>query len=99
MKNKFKNYTNVCSTCQLFKFFRQFFYDKFHSIEIFQKSLIELFMNSIIDLFMTSNEYNSLITIIDRFNKYVRLISKKKIDLQKNELKFIMILYFDFEIC
>ena len=56
-------------------------------------------MNFIIDLFIISNEYNSLITIIDRFNKYVRLISKKKFNLQKNELKFIIILYFDFEIC
>ena len=92
MKNKFKNYINVCSTCQLFKFFRQFFYDKFHSIEIFQKSLIELFMNFIIDLFMTSNKYNSLITIIDRFNKYVRLISKKKIWFTKKWIE----IYHDF---
>ena len=68
-----------CSTCQLSKIFRQLFFDQLHFVEIYKKSFVKLFMNFIVELSMTSNEYNCLFTMTNRFFKYVRLILEKKI--------------------
>ena len=37
MKNKLKKYIDECSICQLFKFFKQLFYEQLHFIEFFKK--------------------------------------------------------------
>ena len=79
MKKFLKTYIDDCLTCQLSKFFRQLFFNQLHFVEIYKKSFVELFMNFIVELSMTSNEYNCLFTMTNRFFKYVRLILEKKI--------------------
>ena len=81
----------------MFKSFRQFFYDQFRSINIDQfrsinidqESLIEFSMNFIVKLSMSFEEFNCIMIVIDKFNKYVRLISNKKIwKIKKWTLKY-----------
>ena len=78
LRKLFQTYINGCSVCQLSKFFRKLSYDQLHFIEIFDELLVELFMNFIMRLFMTSNGFNCLFTITDRFFKYVRFIFDRK---------------------
>ena len=78
MKNRLKKYIDECSTCQLFKSFKQLFYEQLHSIEISKEFFFELSMNFVVELSMTSKNYNALVIVICRYFKYVRLISDKK---------------------
>ena len=79
MKKLIIEYVTACSTCQLFKFSKRLFYEQLQSIPMPSKSLYELNLNFIIILSVTINENNVMFIVIDRFFKYVKLVSKKKI--------------------
>ena len=74
MRKKMLIYVESCLVCQLFKFSRKSLYEQLNLIEITIQFLAKLNMNFIVELSMISAEHNSLLTIIDRFSKYVRLI-------------------------
>ena len=74
MRKKMLIYVENCLVCQLFKFSRKSFYEQLNLIEITIQFLAKLNMNFIVELSMISTEHNSLLTIIDRFSKYVRQI-------------------------
>ena len=74
MRKKILIYVESCLVCQLFKFSRKSFYEQLNLIKITIQFLAKLNMNFIVELFMISAEHNFLLTIIDRFSKYVRLI-------------------------
>ena len=74
MKKKTLVYVESCLVCQLFKSSRKSLYEQLNLIEITIQFLVEFNMNFIVELSMISTEHNSLLTIIDRFSKYVRLI-------------------------
>ena len=74
MRKKMLIYVESCFVCQLFKFSRKFLYEQLNLIEITIQILTKLNMNFIIELFMILTKHNFLLTIIDRFSKYVRLI-------------------------
>ena len=78
MKMLINDYVISCSTCQLFKPSRQFSYEKLKSISFSNELLTELSLDFIIELSMISNENNVILTIIDRFSKYVKIVSEKK---------------------
>ena len=78
MRVKINRYIESCSTCQLSKSIKKSFYEQFHFIKIIAKSFIKFSMNFIVALLMTVYEHNALFTIIDRFFKYVRLISNRE---------------------
>ena len=78
MKKTVIEYVTTCSTCQLVKPFRQLSYEQLQSIFFSKKFLFELNLDFIVILSMTFNENNAILTMTDRFSKYVKLISSKK---------------------
>ena len=74
MRKKILVYVESCLVCQLFKSSRKPFYEQLNLIEITIQFLAKLNMNFIVELSMILAKHNSLLTIIDRFSKYVRLI-------------------------
>jgi hypothetical protein len=76
MKKRVKDYVIACSSCQIFKNSTQKSYEKLQFISIFLKFLFEMSLNFIVKLFMIIKEHNALLTIMNRFSKYVKLISK-----------------------
>ena len=78
MKKTVIEYVTTCSTCQLFKSFRQLSYEQLQLIFFSKKFLFELSLDFIVALSMTFNENNAILTMTDRFSKYVKLISDKK---------------------
>ena len=79
MKKMITKYVTTCFACQLFKSFRQLLYEQLQLIFFSEKFLFELNLNFIVALSMTLNENNAILIVIDRFSKYVKLISSKKI--------------------
>ena len=78
MRKKIRSYIKNCSTCQLSKSSRRPFYEKLHLIKIIAKSLVQLFMNFIMILSMITQKHNALLTITNRFSKYIRLVLDRK---------------------
>ena len=78
MRIKINRYIKNYSTCQLLKSIKKSFYEQLHFIKIIAKSFIKLSMNFIVALLMIIYEHNALLTIIDRFFKYIRFISSRK---------------------
>jgi predicted XRE-type DNA-binding protein len=78
MKKRVTKYVTTCSFCQISKNFNQKSYEELQFISIFQKSLFEMSLNFVVKLLMIIKKNNALLTIIDRFSKYVKLISKTK---------------------
>jgi hypothetical protein len=78
MKKKVTKYVTTCSFCQISKSFNQKSYEELQSISIFQKSLFEMSLNFVVKLLMIIKKNNAFLTIIDRFSKYVKLISETK---------------------
>ena len=78
MKMLINDYVISCPTCQLFKSSKQFSYEKLKSISFSNESLTELNLDFIVELSMISNENNAILTITDRFSKYVKAVSEKK---------------------
>ena len=78
MKMLINDYVISCSICQLFKSSKQFSYEKLKSISLSNESLPELNFNFIVELSMISNKNNVILTITNRFSKYVKTVSKKK---------------------
>ncbi len=76
MRKRVKKYVTACSSCQIFKDSTQKSYEKLQFISISQKFLFEMSLNFIVELFMIIKENNALLTITNRFSKYVKLISK-----------------------
>ena len=74
MRKKILVYVESCLVYQLFKFNRKSLYKQLNFIKITIQLLAKLNMNFIVEFFMILAEYNSFLTIIDRFSKYVRLI-------------------------
>ena len=79
MRKLITEYVINCSVCQLSKPFRQFSYGEFQSIFQFSKSLCELNFDFIVTLPLTSLKHNVMLTIIDRFFKYIKTVSEKEI--------------------
>ena len=88
MKKIIIEYVISCSTCQFFKSSRLVLYDEFQSIKISTKSLKELSLNFILTLSMTSNNNNVILTITDRFSKWIKIISKNETMKTKNWSRF-----------
>ena len=78
MKMLINDYVISCSTCQLFKSSRQFSYEELKSISLSNESLAELSLDFIVELSMISNENNVILTITNRFSKYVKIVSEKE---------------------
>ncbi len=78
MKKKITRYVTTCSFCQILKSSNQKSYEELQFISIFQKFLFEMSLNFVVELFMIIKKNNAFLTIIDRFSKYVKLISKTK---------------------
>lgn len=73
MKKLVSEYVLICSICQLFKSSRQLFYEKFHSIDLLKKFLTKINIDFIIVFSKIVNNFNTLLTMIDRFSKFVFL--------------------------
>ena len=78
MKKTIMKYVTTYSACQLFKSFRQLSYEQLQSIFFSKKFLFELSLDFIVILSMTFNENNAILTMTNRFSKYVKLISNKE---------------------
>ncbi len=78
MKKRITKYVTTCSFYQISKNFNQKSYEELQFISIFQKFLFEMSLNFVVKLFMIIKKNNAFLTIIDRFSKYVKLISKTK---------------------
>ena len=74
-----KEYVITCFACQLFKSFRQLSYDQLNSIEFFEESLSELNLNFVITLSLILKNHNAVMSIIDCFSKYIKMILEEKI--------------------
>ena len=79
IKKLITDYIISCSACQFFKSSRQLFYEQLQSISFFSKSFSELSFDFIVILFVSSQKNNCILTMIDRFSKYIKIISDKKI--------------------
>ena len=78
MKKLLKAYIDGCPACQLSKPSRQLPFGQLHPVETYKEPLAELSMDFIVGLPMTPDGYNCLLTVTDRFSKYVRLIPGKE---------------------
>ena len=78
MKKMIIQYVIACSICQLFKPSRQLSYEKLQSLKIFVKSLTKFSLNFIVTLFMIFNDNNVIMSITNRFTKYVKTISNNE---------------------
>jgi hypothetical protein len=74
MRKRVKKYVNACSSCQIFKDSTQKSYEKLQFISISQEFLFEMSLNFIVKLFMIIKKNNALLTITNRFSKYIKLI-------------------------
>ena len=81
-------YVINCSICQFFKSFKQFSYEKLQSISLFSKLLFELNLNFIIALSIIFQKNNCILTMTNRFSKYIKVVSKKKLCQSKNEILY-----------
>ena len=84
MRQLIKIYDIVCSICQLSKFSRQFFYEKLNFIEFSKEFLTKLSLDSVVTLFMTIERNNAIMSTIDRFSKYVKIVLEKETFFVKN---------------
>jgi hypothetical protein len=78
MKKKVTEYVTTCSFCQISKNFNQKSYEELQFISIFQKFFFEMSLNFVVKLLMIIKKNNAFLTVIDRFSKYVKLISETK---------------------
>jgi len=78
MRSKVHAYIDGCSIYQLSKPSRRLLYDQLNPVETTTISLSQLAMDFVVALPMITRGHNSLLTIIDRFSKYIRLIFDKK---------------------
>ena len=78
MKKTIMKYVTTCFACQLFKSSRQLSYEQLQSIFFSKEFLSELNLNFIVVLPMTLNRNNAILTMTNRFSKYVKLISGKE---------------------
>ena len=72
-------YVISCSACQFFKSSRQFFYEQLNFIEFLKKLLSKLNLNFVVILSLTLKNHNAIMSIIDRFSKYIKMIFEKEI--------------------
>ncbi len=79
IRSKIHAYIDKCLVYQLSKPSRRLLDDQLNFIETTTISLSQLAMDFVVALLMITQENNSLLTIIDRFSKYIRLILDKKI--------------------
>ena len=78
MKKLVHEYVLSCSFCQLSKASRQLSYEELHSIELSEKSLTKVSIDFIVALSKTTDNFNVLLTVIDRFFKFVLLIADRE---------------------
>ncbi len=78
MRKKITEYVTTYSFCQISKNFNQKSYEELQFISIFQKSFFEMNLNFVVKMLMIIKRNNAFLTVIDRFSKYVKLISKTK---------------------
>jgi hypothetical protein len=78
MKKLVHEYVTFCSSCQLSKLFRQLSCEELQSINLSSKSLSKMSIDFIVILLVTSENYNVLMTITNRFSKFILLISENE---------------------
>ena len=78
MRQLIRDYVIFCSVCQFFKFSKQLFYGQLQPIPISSKSFSELNLNFIVNLPQISSNWNVIMTITNRFSKYVKIVSGRK---------------------
>jgi hypothetical protein len=78
MKRLVSEYVLFCLVCQLSKSSRQLSYEKLHSIDLSEESLVEINIDFIVTLLKTTNNFNALLTVTDRFFKFVLLIAGRE---------------------
>ena len=88
MKKTIIEYVFLCSACQFFKFSKLLFYDQFQPIKTPTESLKKLSLDFILALSMTFKNSNIILTIINYFFKWIKVISKNKTMKAENQNKF-----------
>lgn len=78
MKKMVTQYVIACSICQFSKLLKQLPYEKLQLLKMPTESLTKLFLNFIVALFMIFNDNNVIMSITDRFTKYVKTISSNE---------------------
>ena len=73
-----KKYVITCSVCQFFKSSRQFSYEQLNFIEFFKESLSKLNLNFMMTLSLILKNHNAIMSIIDCFSKYIKMISEEE---------------------
>ena len=78
MKKTITKYVIVCFQCQFSKSSKLTFYEKFQFIEMFSEFLTKLNLNFVVALSMIFEKSNVIFTIIDRFFKWIKIVSESK---------------------
>ena len=79
MKKLITEYVTSCFVCQLFKSSRQLFYEELQPIPLSSESLFELSFDFIVTLPVSFQGNNCMLTVTNRFSKYVKVVPKKEI--------------------
>ena len=74
MRKGIQKYVDSCPLCQLSKPSRQLLYGQLHPVGESKQLLEELLMDFIMGLPMTAEGNNCLLTVTDKFSKFVRLV-------------------------
>ena len=80
MRKVIQAYIDRYPACQLSKPSRQLLYSQLYPVEAIPEPLYNLSIDFIVGLPLTPENHNTLITITDKFSKYVRLIPGNKRD-------------------
>ena len=80
MRKVIQEYIDGCPACQLSKPSRQLLYSQLRPVEAVPEPLYDLSIDFIVGLPLTPDNYNALMTVTDKFSKYVRLIPGNKKD-------------------
>ena len=78
IKKTITKYVIVCFQCQFSKSSKLTFYEKFQFIEMFSEFLTKLNLNFVVALSMIFEKSNVIFTIIDRFFKWIKIVSESK---------------------
>jgi hypothetical protein len=78
MKRLVSEYVLFYLVCQLSKSLRQLSYEKLHSIDLSEELLVEINIDFIVTFLKTTNNFNALLTVTDRFFKFVLLIADRE---------------------
>jgi len=72
------NYIQHCLQCQSMQTLHHQLYESLQSILTFSQSFYIITVNIILALLITSEEYDSILSVINKFSKAVSFISERK---------------------